>query len=229
MTPQANPLRPYVVNSGLAHFALLSVLLPLKGKTPVFSPSYTIDFVGPPSPLTNTPPSASHQAPPSARVISPAATKAAAPAALTRRRPLPPPSLLDGSLRAVAPRPASASLKAVATPAASAEATNTAGAAAMPALSTEINFPSPWYLTRLRSMLWDSWNKDRPSQPGAATVVFTLLRDGRVTDLKVETSSGDSAFDLAAQGAVADGEPYPPLPSEFREPFLKIHATMSSQ
>ena len=229
---QAHPLRPYVVNSGLIHFALLSVLLPFKSRAPVFSPSYTIDFVGPSAPLTNAPSSASHGAPAAPRVIAPASAKTSTRTAARRRQALPPPSLLDAPLRAPAPRSAPAPARTAAAtpaPAVSAAAPRAAGAATQPALSTDINFPSPWYLTRLRSILWNSWSKGRPTQPGSATVIFTLLRDGRVTDLKVETSSRDSAFDLAAQGAVADGEPYPPLPPEFHEPFLKIHATISNQ
>ncbi len=216
MTPS---LRPYVVNSGLIHLGLLGILLPLKSRAPVFAPSYTIDFVGPPIPIPSAPRSSPTPAP--ALPKAPAAGVGKAPARPRRRIALPPPSLLDLPLR-----PASRSARR-APPAARTEKAAPAAAAAQPSLETDVSFPSPWYLTRLRAILWNSWAKGRPATPGSATVVFTLLRDGRVTDLRIETSSGDAAFDLAAQGAVADGEPYPPLPPEFHEPFLKVHATMS--
>lgn len=219
----APELRPYIVNSGLLHMGLLAVLLPLKSRAPAFTPSYTIDFVGPPVSFPSAAPPSSKAPAPSPKLSNIAPARTATSPAKRRRIALPTPSLLDLPRPGAPARPAPAPSE---TPAPTAPASVPA---AQPSLTTDVHFPSPWYLTRLRALLWNSWAKDRPSSSGSATVAFILLRDGRVTDLRIEASSGDSAFDLAAQGAVADGEPYPPLPPEFHEPFLKIHATMSSQ
>ena len=67
-----------------------------------------------------------------------------------------------------------------------------------------------------------------PKQAGEAIVVFTLLPTGQMVDLRIESSSGDPGFDLAALGSVKDASPYPPLPRGFAEPFLKIHVTLKS-
>ena len=90
------------------------------------------------------------------------------------------------------------------------------------------NFPYPWYIAQVRSALWAHWSQRMPHEKGGCTVVFTLLRNGAVTDLRTEDSSGDGSFDLAAMGAVQDAGPYPALPSGFPDPFLKIHVTLKS-
>ena len=63
---------------------------------------------------------------------------------------------------------------------------------------------------------------------GQCVVVFTLLPNGSLVDLRSEESSGDPTIDLAALGAVQDGAPYPPLPRGFKDPFLKIHLTLKT-
>jgi protein TonB len=67
-----------------------------------------------------------------------------------------------------------------------------------------------------------------PKTGGECVVVFSLLLNGSLTDLRIEQSSGDSPFDLAALSAVQDAAPFPPLPQDFREPFLKIHVTLKA-
>ena len=67
-----------------------------------------------------------------------------------------------------------------------------------------------------------------PKDTGECVVVFTLLRNGGIVDLRTEESAGGSAFDLTALSAVQDGAPYPPLPRGFKDPFLKIHVTLKT-
>jgi TonB family protein len=68
-----------------------------------------------------------------------------------------------------------------------------------------------------------------PKEQGEAVIVFSILPNGSVVDLRAEESSGSSAFDLTAESAVQDAAPFAPLPREFPEPFLKVHVTLKSQ
>ncbi len=60
------------------------------------------------------------------------------------------------------------------------------------------NFPYPWYISQMRQMLWAAWQKRMPPASGEGVVMFAIVRNGAFTDLRMESSSGDSAFDQAA-------------------------------
>lgn len=53
-------------------------------------------------------------------------------------------------------------------------------------------------------------------------VYFQVIRSGRLTELKVEQSSGIPAFDQVCLAAVERSAPFPPLPREFREEIIGI-------
>jgi TonB family protein len=57
---------------------------------------------------------------------------------------------------------------------------------------------------------------------GTAVMEFAIQRDGQLTGLHVTSSSGDKALDSAAYGGIAHSNPFPPLPSEFKGPFLGL-------
>jgi protein TonB len=225
-------LRPFLTYSLALHLALalgaakLAGLTASRGKSTV----YTIDFVGGPSRIvTSAGPEAAAAAPPAAA----AAPARPAPSRdfdeFGRRRGrktfvLPRPSLLRGA-QSSQPEPA-----ATPAPPAAAAGGGDGGAPGDGGVSADMpNFPYPWYITRVRQMLWAQWQRRMPKEAGETVVVFSLLRDGRVVDLRTETSSGDSAFDLASLAAVQDAAPYPPLPPGFAEPFLKVHVTLRAQ
>ncbi|MBI3289544.1 MAG: TonB C-terminal domain-containing protein, partial [Elusimicrobia bacterium] len=86
----------------------------------------------------------------------------------------------------------------------------------------------PWYISQVRQMLWMAWQKRMPASSGEAIVAFAVMRNGSFTDLRVESSSGDSAFDKAALESVQGAAPFPALPSDFQESFLKIHLTLKA-
>ena len=46
---------------------------------------------------------------------------------------------------------------------------------------------------------------------------FTIQRDGRLTDIALEKSSGYSALDLTAQRAIYTTRQLPPLPAGFSD------------
>ncbi len=84
------------------------------------------------------------------------------------------------------------------------------------------DFPFAWYLRQVQSKISERWEGaaragDQPQ------VVFEIGRDGKVTGLKVEKSSGNSLYDQAAIRAITDATPLPPLPADFKDAFLRVH------
>lgn len=88
-------------------------------------------------------------------------------------------------------------------------------------------FPFAYYLNLLHSRLQENWlppyQMDQRSQPLKVGVVFRILRDGEITDLAVESTSGRFVFDRAALRAVLAIKPLPPLPGEFGKEYLSVH------
>ena len=50
-----------------------------------------------------------------------------------------------------------------------------------------------------------------------------IMKDGRIKDAKIETSSGFELFDQAALRAVLSTNPLPPLPREYTGESLGVH------
>jgi TonB family protein len=70
-----------------------------------------------------------------------------------------------------------------------------------------------------------NWN-DRPGAVGQTVMMFTIQRDGRITGIAVEKSSGNQTLDANAQRALAltDGQrQLPPLPEPFPNSTLTVH------
>ena len=64
-------------------------------------------------------------------------------------------------------------------------------------------------------------------QETRALVRFTINRDGRVSRIELERSSGNSSFDRAALRALYAANPLPPLPPAYRKNSLTVHLTFS--
>jgi TonB family protein len=83
-------------------------------------------------------------------------------------------------------------------------------------------FQFPWYLEEMVRKVQRNW---RP--PGTTslktTVYFRIERNGRVADMRVETSSGHFTFDQAAQRAIQAAAPMPPLPGEYSGDYLGVY------
>ncbi|HEX3179203.1 MAG TPA: TonB family protein [Methylomirabilota bacterium] len=95
-----------------------------------------------------------------------------------------------------------------------------AGAGAMTLNATD--FPYAWYLSRVQAKVTERWSgKALPGQQPVA--VFEINRDGQVGRLSIEKSSGNSYYDQAALRAIAEANPFPPLPAEYTEPTLRVH------
>ncbi|HBL18633.1 MAG TPA: hypothetical protein DD417_18205 [Elusimicrobia bacterium] len=230
------PLQPYLIYSAAAHGALvlaLALILPHMGKAP--EQVYRIDFIGNTSAIINRtrPEEAKPAAGPAEKPVPAKTAPLTEPDAFPLKgpkKPLPRPSFLPGAVETPAKTPTPAK------PAAPEAAPGTSGKVAPgPAgPSAEVSadladFPYPWYLAQLRSALWDRWSKRMPQETVELGILFTILADGSIVDLRIEYTSGDRGTDYAAMSAVKETAPLPPLPPGFRERFLRVHVQFRSQ
>jgi TonB family protein len=85
------------------------------------------------------------------------------------------------------------------------------------------------YLTRIVQIVKQSWYTEMPPsvyppifKQGKLALEFQILKDGSVTGLIRDTSSGDVALDRAAWGSITASTPFPPLPKEFQGKLLGL-------
>jgi colicin import membrane protein len=89
------------------------------------------------------------------------------------------------------------------------------------------NFPFSYFLAAIERKVSENWFSAVSEKAAGLTCVvyFTLMRDGSVSDLRLEKSSGNAYFDRAATRAVKSAAPFPPLPKAFTDAYLGIHFT----
>ncbi len=92
-------------------------------------------------------------------------------------------------------------------------------------------FPFSYYLSAIERKVSENWLSAQGGRDGgvACVVYFRLSRNGRVSDLRVETPSGNAHFDRSALRAIRSADPFPPLPRAFGESWLGIHFTFTQK
>jgi TonB family protein len=89
------------------------------------------------------------------------------------------------------------------------------------------NFPFTYYLNIITDRVSSNWFSSLvdPGVSGSfqTIVYFRIEKNGQVTDVKVEQSSGLTPLDLSAVRAVKASAPFPPLPREYEDDYLGIH------
>lgn len=90
------------------------------------------------------------------------------------------------------------------------------------------NFCCPEYLSTMLDLIFQRW--DSKQQAAGTTVVkFVIRRDGMLTNIEVEKSSGYAGLDLLATRAMILTKQLPPLPAAFTEPSLTVHLIFEYQ
>jgi protein TonB len=233
--PEAAPLAPFLKKSLSVHGVLLGLAL-VAANRGAKEPEqvYRIDFIASSPGILNraapaeVPAPAAPLPPPTyakpERQKDPDAFNLGKPSFLAK---LPKPSFLDAARPEPRPMVPQPSMRAPGPPAAAAApgaAAGTGPSDGLGSVSADMpDFPYPWYLTLLRQKIWEQWSARMPPGTLECLVQFSILRDGAITDVRVEETSGDAAFDYAALGAVRGAVPLPPLPPAFKERFLKVH------
>lgn len=93
-----------------------------------------------------------------------------------------------------------------------------------------VDFPFASYISRMRQKVASAWvPAGSAGEERKATIYFRVHRDGRVSDVSVEQSSGVALFDRSCQRAVLEAAPLPPLPREYMGEYLGVHFPFVSQ
>ena len=85
------------------------------------------------------------------------------------------------------------------------------------------NFCCPEYLGLMVDLIDRRWNR-RQQVSAEVKMQFTIQRDGRLTDIALERTSGYFALDTSAERALRLAS-LPPLPSRFSSDDLAVHLT----
>jgi TonB family protein len=83
------------------------------------------------------------------------------------------------------------------------------------------DFCCPDYIAIMVTRIRSAWDQ-RQGAIGNAYVKFTIQRDGRLTNVELERSSGVTPLDLAAMRAVLTTRTLPALPDAFPNPTLTV-------
>ena len=82
------------------------------------------------------------------------------------------------------------------------------------------------YLQRIVQVVRQNWYilipESAEMKKGKLAIEFAITKDGQVADMRLVTSSGDVALDRPAWGSITNSNPFPPLPNEFRGPYLAL-------
>jgi TonB family protein len=85
------------------------------------------------------------------------------------------------------------------------------------------------YIRRLHADIERNWEPLIPAEAnrpelkkGIVGIRITILPDGKIGSMKLETPSGDVAFDKAAWGAITSEGQFPALPQAFHGPLLDL-------
>jgi protein TonB len=89
-------------------------------------------------------------------------------------------------------------------------------------VDVEGDFCCPGYLAEMNQKIQENWN-DKAESTGEAVIKFTIQRDGTLTDVSLEKSSGYSALDREARRALSASRQLLPLPREYPNPTLTVH------
>jgi TonB family protein len=86
------------------------------------------------------------------------------------------------------------------------------------------------YLALVRQRISNAWNApplDLTSQAYVVVVQFRLHKNGSVTGVMIEQSSGNEYYDLAGKRAVLSASPLPGFPSDISDAYFDAHFTFT--
>jgi TonB family protein len=89
-------------------------------------------------------------------------------------------------------------------------------------------FCCPDYIALMNNRIMANWNQ-HVEVPGQVIVKMTIRRDGRITDVAPEQSSGYVSLDDNARRAIELTRQLPPLPREYTNDTLTVHLTFKYQ
>jgi len=85
------------------------------------------------------------------------------------------------------------------------------------------DFNYSYYVTQMLATIGANWFKPTDQTVTPPVIFFKIGRDGSISDVRIERSSGLPFVDRAAQRAVMASSPLAPLPADFHESALGVH------
>ncbi|HET7453884.1 MAG TPA: TonB C-terminal domain-containing protein [Thermoanaerobaculia bacterium] len=85
------------------------------------------------------------------------------------------------------------------------------------------DFNYSYYVSRMLATIGANWFKPTDQAVSPPVIFFRIGRDGTISDVQIERTSGLPFVDRAAQRAVMVSSPLPPLPADFHESSLGVH------
>jgi TonB family protein len=88
------------------------------------------------------------------------------------------------------------------------------------------DFRFAYYLAAVRNKIGSRWVPPQgvdARRPIKTVVYFHVHRDGQISEVSVESSSGYAFFDQTAMRALLSATPLPPLPAGFPDNYLGVH------
>jgi protein TonB len=83
-----------------------------------------------------------------------------------------------------------------------------------------------YYRDLLEQMVGRKWRTNdvdpRILRANPVVVTFLIRRDGSVSGIRLENSSGNKALDFSAQRAIQEAAPFPPLPAGYERNDARI-------
>ena len=89
--------------------------------------------------------------------------------------------------------------------------------------SLEGDFPYTLYIQNMTRLIGQHWARPEVKAGTSTILYFAINRDGSIRDVKIETPSNNPFYDRAAQRAVMETSPLPPLPFAYNGTFLGVH------
>lgn len=90
------------------------------------------------------------------------------------------------------------------------------------------NFCCPDYLETMMARIQRNWDSNQ-RMSGVVTIKFTIQRNGAITNVELERSSGYPGLDLTAQRALLNTRQLPELPAAYRNQTLTVHLNFNYQ
>jgi TonB family protein len=75
----------------------------------------------------------------------------------------------------------------------------------------------------MNRLIGQHWARPEVKPGTAVKISFAINRDGSIRDAAIEMPSGNSLFDRAAQRAILETSPLPPLPFAYSGTYLAVH------
>lgn len=88
------------------------------------------------------------------------------------------------------------------------------------------NFTDALYIQGMHQTIGNLWTRPQSPPDGTGvTIYFRIARDGKISDARVERSSGNRTFDRAALSAVVSASPLRRLPPSYVGTYLGVQLT----